>query len=331
MIRRLAALGALVAVLAPAPAVHADDVAEARARFRSGAAHYAAKRYREAIEEFEAAYRLKPHGAIHYNVAQCRERLGEWPGAIGAYHDYLREVPDANDRASVEASIARLEARLATSGVQVLIVYSEPPGADVRVDGHPRGRTPVHVVLPPGAYDLALSLDGRAPVSQQVTLRADASRVVEVDLRSAPATSSPTAAATATATAASTPTSTPTPTPTATSTPTTTRADLSAPHPASAPLPSSVPAPQRPRANHRLWTWVAAGAGALAVGAGAYYGVTAAQRSADLRDGTVRSASASTALRDDAVSRQRRANVLYAVGGVAGAAGATLFFVEGRF
>ena len=114
-----------------------------------------AKRYREAIEEFEAAYRLKPHGAIHYNVAQCRERLGEWPGAIGAYHDYLREVPDANDRASVEASIARLEARLATSGVQVLIVYSEPPGADVRVDGHPRGRTPVHVVLPPGAYDLA--------------------------------------------------------------------------------------------------------------------------------------------------------------------------------
>jgi hypothetical protein len=76
---------------------------------------------------------------------------------------------------------------------------------------------------------------------------------------------------------------------------------------------------------------VAAGAGALALGAGAYYGVTAAQRSADLRDGTVRSASASTALRDDAVSRQRRANVLYAVGGVAGAAGATLFFVEGRF
>jgi len=330
MIRRLVALGALVAVLAPAPAVHADDVAEARARFRSGAAHYAAKRYREAIEEFEAAYRLKPHGAIHYNVAQCRERLGEWPGAIRAYHDYLREVPDANDRASVEASIARLEARLATSGVQVLIVYSEPPGADVRVDGHPRGRTPVHVVLPPGAYDLALSLDGRAPASQQVTLRADASRVVEVDLRSAPATSSPspspTATPTAIAIASSTPNATSTPTPTATAV----RADLSAPHPASAPLPP-VPAPPRASANHRLWTWVAAGAGALAVGAGAYYGVTAAQRSADLRDGTVRSASASTALRDDAVSRQRRANVLYAVGGVAGAAGATLFFVEGRF
>jgi len=330
MIRRLVALGALVAVLAPAPAVHADDVAEARARFRSGAAHYAAKRYREAIEEFEAAYRLKPHGAIHYNVAQCRERLGEWPGAIRAYHDYLREVPDANDRASVEASIARLEARLATSGVQMLIVYSEPPGADVRVDGHPRGRTPVHVVLPPGAYDLALSLDGRAPASQQVTLRADASRVVEVDLRSAPATSSPspspTATPTAIAIASSTPNATSTPTPTATAV----RADLSAPHPASAPLPPG-PAPPRASANHRLWTWVAAGAGALAVGAGAYYGVTAAQRSADLRDGTVRSASASTALRDDAVSRQRRANVLYAVGGVAGAAGATLFFVEGRF
>jgi hypothetical protein len=182
-------------------------------------------------------------------------------------------------------------------------------------------------VLPPGAYDLALSLEGRAPASQQVTLRADASRVVEVDLRTNAATATPSSTSTSTATA----TATATAAAAATSTALAIRPDLSAPHSAAAPLPSPVPAPERPRASHRLWTWIAAGASAVAVGAGAYYGITASQRSADLRDGTVRSASASTALRDDALSRQRRANVLYAVGGVAGATGATLFFVEGRF
>lgn len=307
MIRRLAALAALVAVLAPAPAVRADDVGEARARFRKGAELYAAKRWREAIDEFEAAYRLKPHGAIHYNVAQCRERLGDWPGAIRAYHDYLREVPDAKDRASVGAAVGALEAKLATSGVQTLLLYSEPPGSEVRVDGHPRGRTPVHVVLPPGTYEVALSLEGHAAAAEQVTLRADATRVVEVELRrtAAPAIAAPGPAAG--------------------------KADLSAPRPASAPLPS--PAREQPRAREhgRLWTWVATGAGAAALAAGAYYGVTAGQRSATLRDGTLRSASASTELRDDALARQRRANVLYGVAGVAGAAGATLFFVEGRF
>jgi hypothetical protein len=72
-------------------------------------------------------------------------------------------------------------------------------------------------------------------------------------------------------------------------------------------------------------------ASGVALAAGAYYGVTAEQRSASLRDGTLRTASQSTALRDDALARQRRANVLYGVAGAAGAAGATLFFVEGRF
>jgi tetratricopeptide (TPR) repeat protein len=112
MIRAVASALVVLVLLGAAPAVHADDVAEAKARFRRGAELYRASRWREAIAEFEAAYRLKPHGAIHFNVAQCRERLGEWAGALRGYHDYLREVPDAKDRAAVQASIRGIEERL---------------------------------------------------------------------------------------------------------------------------------------------------------------------------------------------------------------------------
>ena len=108
------------ALLAAAPHAAADDVAEAKAQFRRGADLYRAGKWREAIDAFEAAYRLKPHGAIRFNVGQCRERLGEWPAALAAYEDYLREVPDAKDRAAVRASMGKIEARLAAAGVQAL-------------------------------------------------------------------------------------------------------------------------------------------------------------------------------------------------------------------
>ncbi len=188
MSRLLAALLAAAVVLAhPGVAAGEDDAAEAKARFRKGADLYRAGKWREAIDEFEAAYRLKPHGAIHFNVAQCREKLAEWPGALRAYEDYLREVPDAKDRATVRASMKKIEERLAAAGVQALLVYTDPPGAELRLDGKPRGKTPLHTVLPPGTYALALSLDGYQPVNEDVAVSLSASRVLDLVLRPAPA------------------------------------------------------------------------------------------------------------------------------------------------
>jgi tetratricopeptide (TPR) repeat protein len=185
MIRRLLPLALLLATLLPPPSARADDVAEAKACFRKGAELYRAKQYREAIAEFEAAYRLKPAGAIHYNVAQCRERLGEWPAAIRSYHDYLRETPEANDRAVVRAAVKKLEERLAATGAQPLLVYSDPPGAEVRIDGRVRGTAPFHLVLPPGSYDLELALAGHERVAQEIVMSARAAHVVDVRLRPA--------------------------------------------------------------------------------------------------------------------------------------------------
>jgi hypothetical protein len=324
---RLALPALLAAILLAGPGAAAEDaapdVAAARAHFRRAADLYAKGSYRDAIAEFEAAYRARPHGAIHFNVAQCREKLGELPQALRSYHDYLREVPQAEDRAAVVAAMRRIDDRLAASGVQALLVSSEPPGAEVRVDGRPRGKTPFVIALPPGGYGLALERPGFAPAVRQVSVTLDGHAVVEVQLEPA----SPAVAAAAPA---------PGPSPGPTGADATAGGGAGAPRPPadlSAPAPSPIAAPSPPpavREHRRVWTWVAAGAAIVAAGAGAYFGNVARQKSDDLT-GSVHDSATATALAQDARSASRTANVLYGVAAGAAAAGATLFVVEGRF
>jgi hypothetical protein len=346
--RALLAL-ALVAA-APSPA-RADDVEEARTHFRRGAAHFERGRYREAIAEFQAAYRLKPHGAIHFNVAQCRERLEQWPDALRSYEDYLREVPGATDRAAVRAAVGRIEARLAAAGVQALLVWTDPPGAAVAIDGKALGRTPFHISLPPASYRLALAMDGYEPEEREVTVERETSRRVDLVLRPA-AVRPPGARAGAAPVAAPHPSLSPpargegeasaapaaTPRPSL-STPARGEGDArAAPDLSARPVarppasaPAEAPSPPAPPAGKRgrRYTWVAAGTAVAAAGAAAYYGMAARERSDTLLDGTPRADA--DALSRDARSRARTANVLWSVSGAAAAAGITLFFVEGRF
>jgi tetratricopeptide (TPR) repeat protein len=315
------ALG-LLAALAAAPAA-ADEVAEARARFDQGARLYRAGKYREAIGQFEAAYRVKPHGAIHFNIAQCREKLEEWPAALRSYHDYLREVPDATDRAAVRAAIGRIEHRLASAGVQALLVYSDPPGAEVRLDGKVVGRTPFHITLPPRSYLVTLSLDGYQAEEREAGLAPDAARVVDVVLRSAPA-----GRAVATPPAQPGPRTAPPPEPKVAAG---TGPDLAPRPPAASLAEPPSPPPPGPRAGggRRLYAWIAAGAAVAAGGAGAWYGLAARQKQNRLLDGQVHPDAA--ALARDAKHASAMANLCYGLSGVAAAGGVTLFFVEGRF
>ncbi len=347
------ALLAALALLTAAPAA-ADEVAEARARFDQGAQQFRAGKYREAIQAFEAAYRLKPHGAIHFNVAQCREKLGEWPAALRAYQDYLRELPEARDRAAVRAAIGRLEQRLAGAGVQALLVYSDPPGAAVRIDGKPRGRSPFHITLAPGAYRVALSLDGFAPEEQEVEVTAAASRLVEVVLRpqgrapASPAAPPQPAAAPLTAAAPSPPQAAPAAAPARPEPPaamasgvpvgtTPARAADLTPALTLAPLVPTARPPPAPPPSPPSWTtrrvaaWVAAATTLALAGAGATYGLQARDASSQLRDGTQRTSAAAEALAHDARGKARTANLLYGAGAAAAAATATLFVLEGRF
>jgi hypothetical protein len=259
------------------------------------------------MEEFEAAYRAKPHGAIHFNVAQCRERLEDWPGALRSYTDYLREVPDASDRPAVRKSIQKIEERLAKAGVQALIVYSDPPGAKLSIEGLERGGTPLHVVLQPGGYLLALALDGYAPWTERVELGATASKVIDVVLKPVPR-AAPAAAAAAPA------------------------ADLAARPPAVGSSPP-VPAPATPpgaRKRH-VGAWIAGGTAVVAAVAGAWFGASARSEARAIDAMAAPDAAVASQHAADARSKARTANALYGVAAGAALTGVTLYVLEARF
>jgi hypothetical protein len=301
VIRALAVLLALVWLGVPAPA-RADDLDEAKARFRRGSELYKAKRWREAMAEFEAAYRAKPHGALHYNVAQCREKLEDWPGAIRSYQDYLREVPDATDRAAVRKSMVRLEERLAKAGVQVLLVYSDPPGARVTVEGLDRGKTPLHVVVQPGTYAVAASLEGHGVWKEKVTVSATTSTLVDVVLKPVPRASN----------------APPPP------------ADLSARPPAGA-APGKLPGEPPARAKRYLPAWIAAGTAVAALAAGIWVGASARSDARAIDALPAPDGAAAGSYASGATSKARTANVLFGIAGGAAAVGAGLYVLEARF
>jgi hypothetical protein len=302
--------------LAPRPAP-ADATAQAKAHFGRGVDLYKQARYREAIAEFQEAYRLRPHGVIHFNLAQCYERLGDIPAALQAYHDYLRAVPDAEDRRTVVAAMANLEARLGASGVQQLLVYSDPSGAEVLVDGQSRGRTPLALVLPHGSHTVSLVKPGYRTTTRQAVLSSQVSVEMDVTLQKLEVAAVPLPPPPVAAVPGGGPAHAPGAVP---------GAAAKAPSSATAPAPP----PARPGPRPRLWTWVAAGAAAAVLGAGVYYGMEARSAERDLMNGSPDRATADR-LASQAKSRARTANVLYGVGGVAAAGAGALFFFEGSF
>jgi hypothetical protein len=323
---------ALAWLAASGPALADDAVEQARARFRRGVDLYRQQRWREAAKEFEAAYQVKPHGAIHFNVAQCRERLEEWPAAFRAYADYLREVPDAEDRATVRAAMRKIEDRLAKVGTQVLLVYGVPPGALVTLDGVERGQAPLHLVLPPGAYALRLTLDGHEPAAERVTLAASASTIVELTLERAatPVPAEQTGAGHGPGDAGNGPASGPAsgaghgpghgP-------------DLAARPPAEPVRPYAAPlsaAPAAPK-TRMLPVWIAGGAAVAAAAAGVWFGASARSDERALAGMTTPDGALASQLAQSAQAKARTANWLYAIAGGAAVAAGTLYVIEARF
>ncbi len=81
----------------------------------------------------------------------------------------------------------------------------------------------------------------------------------------------------------------------------------------------------------RTFTWVTLAAAAVTAGVGAGFGIAADGDANALRGSLHTQPGEAESLYQGAQSKARTANVLYGAAGVLGAAGATLFFVEGSF
>ncbi|HET8734420.1 MAG TPA: PEGA domain-containing protein, partial [Anaeromyxobacteraceae bacterium] len=251
---------------APAPpaAPPADPGAEARAAYRRGADLYRAGKYREAIAAFEEADRLKPSPALQFNIGQAREKMGEAAAALAAFARYLRLEPSAPNREAVLRSVKVLEGRLATTGLQMLHVTTDPPGADVSVDGAAAGPAPLDAPFLPGPHAVSASAPGRRSATREVLLGLDRSLEVNLVLEPATEQAAVAAAPAATGVVAS---------PSAAAPPAT---GLEA-RPPAPPLAATVPgdAPQPAERKSWLGPIIAGSLGVVAAGAGIAFGAMA--------------------------------------------------------
>jgi hypothetical protein len=93
------------------------------------------------VIEFERTYELVPDYRVLYNIGQVRIQLGDYARARTALEQYLQEgaaqIPAARGEA-VKNDLEMLEGRTAT-----LMIQTNPPGAEVLLDGEVLGVTPL--------------------------------------------------------------------------------------------------------------------------------------------------------------------------------------------
>jgi tetratricopeptide (TPR) repeat protein len=108
---------------------HAEDRATkaAQKHFEKAQKLFNLGKFDAALEEYEAAYEAKPLGDFLYNIAQCYRNLEDYDRAIFSFKKYLKEKPDADDRAQVEKFIDELEDKKARGEGQKFVDKPPPP------------------------------------------------------------------------------------------------------------------------------------------------------------------------------------------------------------
>jgi hypothetical protein len=115
MEKRWLVIGLLVGLAGVAEAKGPAKRAEAQRHFDAAIAHYKAQEFAEAVDEFEAAYKLRPEPEWLYNLGQACRLARQWDKALDYYQKYLAEVPDAENRPAVEQRIAEVQKQRAAT------------------------------------------------------------------------------------------------------------------------------------------------------------------------------------------------------------------------
>lgn len=170
---------ALVLLGASASSVRAqplsDPAAEARRQFNLGTQAFAAKRFAEAAQSFEAAAAYKAHAVTLYTAGLAWEQAGRPERAADDYSRAL-EVPglNADQEKSARDKLAQLEKQLATASV------TGPDGTRAQLDALTDVPTPAHLHALAGPHVLTFTLPGKP--SQKKELRLEEGKITAIDL-----------------------------------------------------------------------------------------------------------------------------------------------------
>jgi tetratricopeptide (TPR) repeat protein len=163
-----------------------DDRAAAVSALRDGNRLLEAGRAADALARFQEAFRLSGSAKLFYNIGQAHRDLpGHELEAYESFNRYLEQAQDAAPGTRAEAERMRSELRRKLSFLSVTTV---PAGAQIAVDGNPRGTSPQTLTLSPGAHRVRLELEGYVPGPEETVMLAAGQTVSRnVELKRRPA------------------------------------------------------------------------------------------------------------------------------------------------
>lgn len=202
---QLVGLLVLVALLAlgPRPAAAADEE-EAKIHFDKAQTAYKLGRFKEAIREYEAAYRAMPEAAFLFNIAQSHrqqyrldKKAFHLQKALSLYKSYLREIPKATNRQTVRQLIDELKSLLTAVAdnqqdqqnkkdkkARLMLRGDRAAGAQVTLDGKVVGTVPHSQEVAPGTHLIKVNKDGFEEWSTSVNVEPGAKLELPVMLQS---------------------------------------------------------------------------------------------------------------------------------------------------
>jgi len=300
---------------AEARAQSKDDLARADAMFNAGKALTEAGQYVDACAKFAESKRLVPGLGVTLYLADCYEHIGR---SASAWTEFRSAEGLARERNDKRADVARARAQGIEPTLNRLTITVSPsiPRSALQVlrDGLPVALEELGLAVPvdPGDHVVVVSLPGRKMRTFEAHVGPEhPTATVQVDSLDDGATPMPTPNPTPNQAAApSTSTSTPTPT----STPVTATATATADGGAS-----------------RRWIGIVVGAiGVVGVGAGSVLGLVAMSKRDESNNGPCDKNDGCNgpglSLRQDALNYATGSTIAFAVGGIALATGAVLYF-----
>lgn len=157
-----------------------ENIAKARIHYERGKSYYKAGEFKIALIELRRAYAIAPSYRILFNIGQTQMQLRDYAGAYEAYAQYLEDGGEEVEEERQES--VRLELGLLKNRTAFISVYSNTPGAQVRVDGIPIGKAPlIHAMINAGEHEVSVRAAGRS-LSEYVALAGQEHARIHIDL-----------------------------------------------------------------------------------------------------------------------------------------------------
>lgn len=145
----------------PAAAIAGEPAAtvqqQAAALYKQGVGRFKAQDFEAAARLFQQAYDLDPSPVLLYNLARSAEEMGDAEAAIRHYRAYLQRFESASDRSEVERRIRTIEAFQRQAAKGTVVLTELPVGATLSLNGAPtRPDSKGAWRLDPGEYTLRI-------------------------------------------------------------------------------------------------------------------------------------------------------------------------------